>query len=231
MTAMDTLSPGNLCGQLRTLPSRGIGRKPSKPLLRSCRRSLPRLPRLTATLTILSRELPAASLEDCHDVCQTLTSLLLNRCAFDPPVGGIVWGCAGNEDESSRLDRRSWTSQEVWQPLVCRRSGEASCLPGVKAKNRIPAESTAVTFALTCDGAFLLRARRRQLQRVVRQRALSLGEPPWPCRTGSSSTGAPSSSMNATRTPTDGWSGRSESPDLLGLRPNRRRQRRCAERF
>ena len=35
-----------------------------------------------------------------------------------------------------------------------------------------------LTFALTCDGAFLLRARCRQLQRVVRQRALSLGGPP-----------------------------------------------------
>jgi hypothetical protein len=40
-----------------------------------------------------------------------------------------------------------------------------------------------LTFALTCDGAFLLRARRRQVQRVVRQRALSLGGPPWPCKT------------------------------------------------
>src|SRR6266478_5869076 len=40
-----------------------------------------------------------------------------------------------------------------------------------------------LTFALTCDGAFLLRARRRQVQRVVRQRALSLGGPPWFCRT------------------------------------------------
>src|SRR5207244_11180911 len=40
-----------------------------------------------------------------------------------------------------------------------------------------------LTFALTCDGAFLLQARRRQVQRVVRQRALSLGGPPWPCET------------------------------------------------
>jgi hypothetical protein len=40
-----------------------------------------------------------------------------------------------------------------------------------------------LTFALTCDGAFLLRARRRQVQRVVRQRALSLGRPPWLCKT------------------------------------------------
>src|SRR2546430_10638799 len=40
-----------------------------------------------------------------------------------------------------------------------------------------------ISFALTCDGAFLLRARRRQVQRVVRQRALSLDGPPWSCRT------------------------------------------------
>src|ERR1043166_4881212 len=40
-----------------------------------------------------------------------------------------------------------------------------------------------LTFALTGDGAFLWRARRRQVQRVVRQLALALGGPPWPSET------------------------------------------------
>src|SRR6266700_797846 len=40
-----------------------------------------------------------------------------------------------------------------------------------------------LTFALTSDGSFHLRARRRQVQRVVRQLALSLGGPPWPSKT------------------------------------------------
>jgi len=43
--------------------------------------------------------------------------------------------------------------------------------------------SNGLTFALTCDGAFPLRARRRQVQRVVRPRALPLGGPPWARRT------------------------------------------------
>ena len=50
-------------------------------------------------------------------------------------------------------------------------------------EGRPPSAWSYITIALTCDGAFLLRARRRQVQRVVRQRALSLGGPPWPCKT------------------------------------------------
>jgi hypothetical protein len=38
-------------------------------------------------------------------------------------------------------------------------------------------------LALTCDDVCLLRARRPQVQRLVRQGALSLGGPPWLCRT------------------------------------------------
>jgi len=92
-----------------------------------------------------------------------------------------IFSFAVDSDKGNRL--AEYASRVVWKERY--ESPAQGCIGIARQRDYLRERMLhrSLTFALTCDGAFLLRARRREVQRVVRQRALSLGGPPWLCKT------------------------------------------------